>query len=543
MSNPADLDNYVWLIGEAVKQFRKAASDQERRKHVAKIVEQATRVEHWQSDSTDMVDFFANVADGVVAAQGRLDALTSGYLRERERLGHSHAVPTAFRIDRAEAHLSFEFSEISKERVGLLFRRQESSTTQKTEHSVTFEVQAVPPPPEVRAELAGRPVTFAFDDGPAVQQRVLIAVAQAIARERELITAGGDGAAIAEVRHSKLNLWLTRERVILRRPGGYLMLAVDKLAEPKAVCVLAADDEGGSLRVRVMDEPLDEFAPNNLRESFFKALFANLVPSTPSRAEAIMAVATAQAAFTDEVVYESPPVVERPKRIRELLDAVDVLEQLYQPAGTDLSEFFDGVASALVQAQRGLDQRSRDYLEGDPFIPTTYRIPKVSAELSFAVHNLRRRRVNAILFGKEHRDAREREQRVKLDILAAPLDPTQASALHARRQQTFIAVLPPERERVRKAIAAAEHPNAKATKRAGQLTDDATFAKAMVLRHGRRYLVMAPAPDRSGAVIAAELREGLDPDGVHVGQTASDVPSSYGWLFEWWWPDYPRRDS
>ena len=544
MSDPQELAPYVAAIGSAVWNYFDPNFGGDRREQLVAILEGAAGLERLQGDPADMVEFFESVADGVVAAQGRLDALTNGYLREREHLGHTHVVPSAYRIDRAQARLSFEFSEISKERVGLLFRRRETSLEEKTGHSVTFEVRAVPPPPEVRAELAGRPLTFAFEDDPALKQRILIAVAQAMARERAVIAAGGDDAAAAAVRLAKLELWEKRTQVVVRTPGGHVLLAVDDPADPVKLCVIGVDSDGDRIRLVVRDEPKTEDAPRVLRQSFFAPLLSAFVPPATREErpdEAVEAIGEAHQAL-DAVLWNDPNG-RRPRRIRELLEAVEALERILGPAGTDVSEFFDGVARAVVQAQRGLDRRSRTYLDGNPFIPTTYRIPKVSAELSFAVQSVRRRRVNAILYGKEHRDAREREQRVELDILAAPLDPAQASDFHEARQQTFIVVLTAERERVRQAIAAATHDNAKARNRAGHLTDAATFAKAMVLRDGRRYVVMAPAPDRSGAVIAAELRDGLDPGGVHVGQTASDVPSSYGWFFEWWWPDYPRRDS
>lgn len=121
------------------------------------------------------------------------------------------------------------------------------------------------------------------------------------------------------------------------------------------------------------------------------------------------------------------------KQAGKLRRLVNDLEQLVEGADdvggdvAEFAEFFETVASGVVQAQRTLDRETADYLEdirGKGYLlPTTFRIPKVSAEIKFGFKSVSGSRLNLIFYGDSSEQTSRNEQSMSFDIVAAPLTP------------------------------------------------------------------------------------------------------------------------
>jgi hypothetical protein len=93
----------------------------------------------------------------------------------------------------------------------------------------------------------------------------------------------------------------------------------------------------------------------------------------------------------------------------------------------EITDFFGRVSAGLVNAQRNLDDQSREYLKTvatQPYaLPSIFRIPKVSAEMKFAVDTTQTKGIT-FLFYKDQTTAEQlHQQTVQFDIVAAPPPP------------------------------------------------------------------------------------------------------------------------
>ena len=106
---------------------------------------------------------------------------------------------------------------------------------------------------------------------------------------------------------------------------------------------------------------------------------------------------------------------------------------------TSLDEFFSKVGSSLVAAQRQLDQRSQEYmadLERSGMgrdLATLYRIPKVNAELKFALEDVSSEKLNLLIHSQGTQASTLNQQSVQFEIAAVPAPP---EALEAARRLT-----------------------------------------------------------------------------------------------------------
>ncbi|MEM9315941.1 MAG: hypothetical protein AAGA95_15070, partial [Pseudomonadota bacterium] len=95
--------------------------------------------------------------------------------------------------------------------------------------------------------------------------------------------------------------------------------------------------------------------------------------------------------------------------------------------GLSVSDFIDEFGAGIVDAQSELDKRSKDYLnqlknqdEISAGLPSLFRIPKATAELSFSLEYEKSRGFNVFVFGKKDTRTERQQQRIKFDIVAAP---------------------------------------------------------------------------------------------------------------------------
>ena len=86
-----------------------------------------------------------------------------------------------------------------------------------------------------------------------------------------------------------------------------------------------------------------------------------------------------------------------------------------------LEDFFGRVGDSLITAQRQLDARARSQLAegGDPELATLYRIPKVSAELKFALEEVGKGGINLLIYRQGTEASTLNQQTVQFDIAVA----------------------------------------------------------------------------------------------------------------------------
>lgn len=148
--------------------------------------------------------------------------------------------------------------------------------------------------------------------------------------------------------------------------------------------------------------------------------------------------------------------------IREASRAVAELERRVPGAEMSIDDFFREIGDGMVAAQQSLDRRSREYLEAGPehAIPSVYRIPKVQAELSFALESTAKSGFNVLLFGSSKQEQERQQQKISFEIVAAPPPPEVAAQVAGASIGTVVVTNVYQRERLRAGLAAyaAEHP-------------------------------------------------------------------------------------
>jgi hypothetical protein len=92
-----------------------------------------------------------------------------------------------------------------------------------------------------------------------------------------------------------------------------------------------------------------------------------------------------------------------------------------------IETFFKAVAGGLVTAQKELDGESLKYLahaaDHAHVLPGVFRIPKLSADISFAVEEVEEDKFSLIFFGDSTRAETRHQQSVHFDIVSVPPPP------------------------------------------------------------------------------------------------------------------------
>ena len=94
------------------------------------------------------------------------------------------------------------------------------------------------------------------------------------------------------------------------------------------------------------------------------------------------------------------------------------------PPTVDFEDFFGRVGEGLVKAQERLDARSQDYVRGLAgqlnVLPSTFRIPKLSADLKFDLDVTNTEKVGFIFHTDETTQETRNQQTISFDIVAVP---------------------------------------------------------------------------------------------------------------------------
>jgi len=97
--------------------------------------------------------FFDEVGRGMLAAQQQLDQASFEYNAQAQAQANG-SLPTAFRIPRASAEFQFGTESTQSGGLNLLILSSEHTTKDSITHKVSFDVVAVPPPPDAMLALS-----------------------------------------------------------------------------------------------------------------------------------------------------------------------------------------------------------------------------------------------------------------------------------------------------------------------------------------------------------------------------------------------------
>ena len=210
--------------------------------------------------------------------------------------------------------------------------------------------------------------------------------------------------------------------------------AAERIAAAAQALKAAADAGGDRIDASDVRAQLDGL------ESAMAALRALLDLSAPAGAAAAPPAARAAAA-RDVAARDADDAPPRAGERREF----------------DLAGFFSSVADSLVDAQRQLDAKSREYLEEqrraaelDGFRPppSVFRIPKVTADLKFAMETQKSDRVGLVFFSRSDLAKTLHQQSMQLEVVAVPPTPEVAAQVASASPRAALLLDPQARERL-----------------------------------------------------------------------------------------------
>lgn len=100
---------------------------------------------------TSFTNFFSSIGDSVLGVQRSLDESSRAYLEAAK--GQMHILPTVFRIPKVSAEMKFALEKKDGKEVDLIFYKTTNEAALMHQQSVTFEIVAAPPPPEVLEKI------------------------------------------------------------------------------------------------------------------------------------------------------------------------------------------------------------------------------------------------------------------------------------------------------------------------------------------------------------------------------------------------------
>lgn len=176
------------------------------------------------------------------------------------------------------------------------------------------------------------------------------------------------------------------------------------------------------------------------------------------------------------------------RRSDELRDALETLAvELEIERGTGFGRFIATIGESVVDAQRSLDSESQRYLAEtagrSEVLPSVFRIPRVRADIKFALRETRQRGVNVVLFQSRTGAETMHQQSLKFDIVSIPPPPELGPALRAGKivlPHIEFVLSSVERERIREVLRRVES----APSKISNMLQDVHFDRVLFLRAG-----------------------------------------------------------
>jgi hypothetical protein len=165
-------------------------------------------------------------------------------------------------------------------------------------------------------------------------------------------------------------------------------------------------------------------------------------PIDPSRQQALLGELRADVVpkLRDLMIMlgEAPPATTGP---------APTLSAAPAPKPTRFADFLHEIGDAMVQAQATLDLASDRYSHGTgPLVaPTSYRIPKMTAALRFALERNEDRGFNLLIYSSRSSERELNQQTLDLELVAVPAAPDFVADLEARRPRLSLLTGPTER--------------------------------------------------------------------------------------------------
>jgi hypothetical protein len=106
-----------------------------------------------------------------------------------------------------------------------------------------------------------------------------------------------------------------------------------------------------------------------------------------------------------------------------------------KPRASSFEEFVGEIGKAMVSAQQGLDVASNLYSHsGGPLVaPTSYRIPKLTASMRFALEKTDEKRFDLLIYSSSETARELNQQTLDLELVAVPAAPDLIAAIEGRR--------------------------------------------------------------------------------------------------------------
>jgi hypothetical protein len=128
---------------------------------------------------TSFGDFISSVGRSVADAQSDLDREARNHVVRSKGLG-GPLFPTLYRIPKLSAEVKFAFEKQTGRRLNLLFFSKKENSSEEHQQSISFDIVAVPPPPELVERLESGVPAVRLVLEPRVRERIFMALRGAV---------------------------------------------------------------------------------------------------------------------------------------------------------------------------------------------------------------------------------------------------------------------------------------------------------------------------------------------------------------------------
>jgi hypothetical protein len=181
-----------------------------------------------------------------------------------------------------------------------------------------------------------------------------------------------------------------------------------------------------------------------------------------------------------------------------------------------LEDFLQRMSAAVLKAQTQLDKESLDYLKRTSkdahVLPSIYRVPKLSAQMRFALDVETEQSLNLIFYKRDEKTTSRAEQAIDFDVVSVPAPPDAQRRIALEAPRLDLVLDPFQRGSVLETIRAADT--------AATDPDLQRIAK----ESPNRVLIVAANPSPEGAHYLVIITESAKP--TQVGTTRVTIPAA-----------------